>query len=112
MTPAFSPGPQITRGPVVGNVLSQIFDDLYEQFSLHITEKMPSPVELGARLRIATTRSNSSLVSPCSAARPGVTLLPPFTAARSPARRRTLSRQCRRATDRWRSRDAASARAQ
>ena len=27
-TPAFSPGPQITRGPVVGNVWSQIFDDL------------------------------------------------------------------------------------
>ena len=27
-TPAFSPGPQITRGPVVGRVFSQIFDDL------------------------------------------------------------------------------------
>ena len=38
-TPAFSPGPQITRGPVVGKVLSQIFDDLYEQCSLHIAER-------------------------------------------------------------------------
>src|SRR5260370_22523158 len=47
-TPAFSPGPQITRGPVVGNVWSQIFDDLYEQCSLHITENIPSSVMFGA----------------------------------------------------------------
>src|SRR5580693_1985716 len=79
-TPAFSPGPQITRGPVVGNVCSQTFDDLYEQCSLHITEKIPSSVMFGVRPRIATTRSNSSALSPCSAASSGVTLLPPFTA--------------------------------
>src|SRR5208282_5540455 len=79
-TPAFSPGPQITRGPVVGKVLSQIFDDLYEQCSLHIAEKMPSSVRFGVCPRIATARSNSSSVSPCSAARAGVTLLPPLTA--------------------------------
>src|SRR5260370_14722059 len=78
-TPAFSPGPQITRGPVVGNVWSQIFDDLYEQCSLHITENIPSSVMFGARPRITTTRSNSSPVSPCSAARAAVTLLPAVT---------------------------------
>src|SRR5437667_11175098 len=78
-TPAFSPGPQITRGPVVGNVLSQIFDDLYEQCSLHIAEKTPSSVWFGIRPRIATERSYSSSVSPSSAARAGVTLLPPVT---------------------------------
>src|SRR5881227_719208 len=75
-TPAFSPGPQITRRPAVGNVWSQIFDDLYEQCSLHIAEKIPSSVMFGARPSIATTRSNSSPVSPCSAASAGVTLLP------------------------------------
>ena len=46
-TPAFSPGPQMTRGPSVGSVFSQIFDDLYEQCSLHIAEKTPSSVRLG-----------------------------------------------------------------
>src|ERR1700745_2859116 len=79
-TPAFSPGPQMTRGPAVGNVLSQIFDDLYEQCSLHITEKMPSSVMFGVRPRIATARANSSAVNPCSAASSGVTLLWLFTA--------------------------------
>src|SRR5271163_393376 len=74
-TPAFSPGPQITRGPVVGRVLSQIFEDLYEQCSLHMTEKTPSSVGFGTRPRIATTRSNSASVRPCSAASAAVTLL-------------------------------------
>src|SRR5438876_1855768 len=87
-TPAFSPGPQITRGPVVGNLLSQVFDDLYEQCSLHITEKMPSSVGFGVRPRIVTARSNSSCVNPCSAARAAVTLLPSFTVARPPDPRR------------------------
>src|SRR5499427_9930622 len=93
-TPAFSPGPQITRGPVVGNVLSQIFDDLYEQCSLHITENMPSSVRLGARPRSLIARSNSSLVSPYSAARAAVTLLPSFTGVRSPTRQRRHARRC------------------
>src|SRR5437764_15063578 len=78
-TPAFSPGPQITRRPAVGNVWSQIFDDLYEQCSLHITEKIPSSVMFGARPRIATARSSSSSVRPCSAAKAAVTLLPTVT---------------------------------
>src|SRR5256885_14129399 len=38
MTPAFSPGPQMTRGPGVGSVIRHFFADLYEQCSLHITE--------------------------------------------------------------------------
>src|SRR5215471_1706171 len=87
-TPAFSPGPQITRGPVVGRVLSQIFDDLYEQCSLHIAAKIPSSVRFGVRPRIATARSNSSSVSPCSAARAGVTLLLPVTAHQNEERGR------------------------
>src|SRR5271170_3868428 len=74
-TPAFSPGPQMTRGPSVGKVLSQIFDDLYEQCSLHIAEKTPSSVRFGVRPRIASARANSSAESPISAARSGVTLL-------------------------------------
>src|SRR5436305_4022 len=77
-TPAFSPGPQITRGPSVGSVFSQTFDDLYEQCSLHIAEKMPSSVRFGVRPRIATARSNSSRLRPISAASSGVTLLPPI----------------------------------
>src|SRR3954447_20569544 len=75
-TPAFSPGPQITRGPEIGNLRSHTFDDLYEQCSLHMTEKMPSSVIFGVRPRIAQARTNSSELSPCSAASSGVTLLP------------------------------------
>src|SRR5580700_5237137 len=75
-TPAFSPGPQMTRGPSVGKVFSQIFDDLYEQCSLHIAEKTPSSVRLGVRPRMVSTRANSSALRPISAAREGVTLLP------------------------------------
>ncbi len=44
-TPAFSPGPQITCGPSVGSVRSHFFDDLYEQCSFHIAEKIPSSVK-------------------------------------------------------------------
>src|ERR1700691_946827 len=78
--PAFSPGPQMTRSAVVGSVFSHIYDDLYEQCSLHIAEKTPSSVRFGVRPRIASQRANSSADSPISAARAGVTLLP-FTAA-------------------------------
>src|SRR3954471_12586962 len=74
--PAFSPGPQITRGPDVGSLRSHTFDDLYEQCSLHMTEKMPSSVIFGVRPRIAQARANSSALSPCSAASSAVILLP------------------------------------
>ena len=49
ITPAFSPGPWITQGALVGSVRRWIFEDLYEQCSFHIAEKMPSSVKLGAR---------------------------------------------------------------
>src|SRR6476659_9889564 len=75
-TPAFSPGPQITRGPVVGNVRNHTFDDLYEQCSLHIAEKTPSSVRFGVRPRMAQARADSSALSPTSAASSGVALLP------------------------------------
>ena len=39
----------MTRGPVVGSVRSHFFEDLYEQCSFHIAEKMPSSVSVGSR---------------------------------------------------------------
>src|ERR1700742_4467156 len=84
-TPAFSPGPQMTRGPVVGNFLSQTFDDLYEQCSLHIAENTPSSVRFGVRPRMVQALANSSAERPISAASAAVTLLPVFIAADVPA---------------------------
>jgi hypothetical protein len=49
MTPAFSPGPWITQGALVGSMRRWIFEDLYEQCSFHIAEKMPSSVMEGSR---------------------------------------------------------------
>src|SRR5438445_11743392 len=74
-TPAFS-SPALTRmfGPVVGNFFSSFLEFLYEQCSLHITEKIPSSVKFGSRPRIFLMRSNSSGVSPCSATSLGVTV--------------------------------------
>ena len=56
ITPAFSPGPQMTCGAVVGNCFSQTLDDLYEQCSDHMTEKMPSSVNDGVRPVISSIR--------------------------------------------------------
>src|SRR5438128_310441 len=67
ITPAFSPGPCTTRGPLVGNFFRCTRLDLYEQCSDHITEKMPSSVWLGSRPRICWMRLNSSGVMPCCA---------------------------------------------
>src|SRR5947207_5567848 len=74
-TPAFS-SPALTRifGPVVGSFFSSFLEFLYEQCSLHITEKIPSSVKFGSRPRIFLIRSNSSGVSPCSATSSGVTV--------------------------------------
>src|SRR4029453_15555838 len=66
-TPAFSPGPWTTRGPLVGRVFRWIRLLLYEQCSDHITEKSPSSVRLGSRPRWVRIRSYSSAVSPCRA---------------------------------------------
>ena len=59
MTPAFSPGPWITQGALVGSVRRWIFEDLYEQCSFHIAEKMPSSVK---RRRAADQRLEDALV--------------------------------------------------
>src|ERR1700752_2993276 len=71
-TPAFSPGPWITRGPLVGSVFSHFLDDLYEQCSFHIAEKMPSSVKVGARPISWRMRWYSSGLRPCSATSSGV----------------------------------------
>src|ERR1700692_1394531 len=72
MTPAFSPGPWITQGALVGSVRRWIFEDLYEQCSFHIAEKMPSSVKLGARPMSLTMRAYSSGLRPCWAISSGV----------------------------------------
>jgi hypothetical protein len=56
MTPAFSPGPWITHGAFVGSVRRWIFEDLYEQCSFHMAEKMPSSVSEGSRPTSARMR--------------------------------------------------------
>src|SRR5436190_16806994 len=60
-------------GPVVGNFFSSLLEFLYEQCSLHMTEKIPSSVKFGSRPRIFLIRLNSSGVSPCFATISGVT---------------------------------------
>src|SRR5919205_3142760 len=72
ITPAFSPGPWITHGALVGRVRRWIFEDLYEQCSFHIAEKMPSSVTDGARPTRSSTRWYSSGLSPCAATSSGV----------------------------------------
>src|SRR3954466_4329956 len=86
ITPAFSPGPWITQGALVGSVRRWIFEDLYEQCSFHIAEKMPSSVIEGARPISFRMRSYSSGLRPCSATSCGVTcgslgIMPPWSIA-------------------------------
>src|SRR5258708_20707858 len=71
-TPAFSPGPWMTRAPLVGRVRSHFLEDLYEQCSFHIAEKIPSSVSDGARPISARMRSYSSGFRPWAATRAGV----------------------------------------
>src|SRR5258705_7235230 len=71
MTPAFSPGPWITHGAVVGSVRRWIFEDLYEQCSFHMAEKMPSSVIEGSRPTRARMRWYSG-VRPCAATSAGL----------------------------------------
>src|SRR5579862_4161034 len=72
ITPAFSPGPWITQDALVGSVRRWIFEDLYEQCSFHIAEKMPSSVKLGARPMSFSRRAYSSGLRPCWAISSGV----------------------------------------
>src|ERR1700742_4301927 len=74
ITPAFSPGPWITQGALVGRPRKWMRDDLYEQCSFHIAEKMPSSVKLGSRPISWRMRSYSSGFSPWAATSSGVIL--------------------------------------
>src|SRR5689334_10925548 len=66
MIPAFSsPAPTRIFGDLVGNVFSSGRLFLYEQCSLHMTEKIPSSVYVGSRPRIPFTFSYSSGVRLC-----------------------------------------------
>src|SRR5947209_10217434 len=72
MTPAFSPGPWITHGALVGRLRRWTREDLYEQCSFHIAEKIPSSVKLGAREMSARMRSYSSGLRPWASTSAGV----------------------------------------
>src|ERR1700744_2067276 len=74
ITPAFSPGPWITQGALVGSPRRWMREDLYEQCSFHIAEKMPSSVKLGSRPISLRMRSYSSGFSPWAATISGVIL--------------------------------------
>src|ERR1700748_2273942 len=74
MTPAFSPGPWITQGALVGSPLKWMREDLYEQCSFHIAEKIPSSVKVGTRPISFRMRSYSSALSPWEATSSGVIL--------------------------------------
>src|SRR5205814_2115368 len=72
ITPAFSPGPWITQGALVGSVRRWMREDLYEQCSFHIAEKMPSSVKLGVRPMSVSMRAYSSGLRPWAATSAGV----------------------------------------
>src|SRR3981189_106886 len=72
MTPAFSPGPWITQGALVGSPRRWMREDLNEQCSFHIAEKIPSSVKLGTRPISLRMRSYSSGLRPCDATSSGV----------------------------------------
>src|SRR5579872_4646910 len=72
MTPAFSPGPWMTQGALVGSPRRWMREDLYEQCSFHIAEKMPSSVNVGMRPISFRMRSYSSGLRPWAATSSGV----------------------------------------
>src|ERR1043165_9701753 len=72
ITPAFSPGPWITHGALVGSPLRWMREDLYEQCSFHIAEKIPSSVKVGALPISFRMRAYSSGLRPCDATSSGV----------------------------------------
>src|SRR5205807_3469281 len=72
ITPAFSPGPWITHGALVGSPRRWMREDLYEQCSFHIAEKIPSSVKLGTRPISLRMRSYSSGFRPWLATSSGV----------------------------------------
>src|SRR5690242_10003802 len=72
ITPAFSPGPWITQGALVGKPRRWMREDLYEQCSFHIAEKIPSSVKVGTRPISLRMRSYSSGLRPWLATSSGV----------------------------------------
>src|SRR5262249_5268365 len=70
--PAFSPGPCTRRSPSVGKRRRWTLDDLYEQCSDHITEKIPSSVIFGSRPIRRFIRLYSSGVTLCCSRISGV----------------------------------------
>src|SRR5437879_12338316 len=72
ITPAFSPGPWITHGALVGSPRRWMREDLYEQCSFHIAEKIPNSVKLGTRPISLRMRSYSSGLRPWLATSSGV----------------------------------------
>src|SRR6185312_16542622 len=82
ITPAFSPGPWITQGALVGSFFRWARVDLYEQCSLHITEKMPSSTKEGSRPIKVRMRSYSASDSPCSRTISGVILVMEFNSGK------------------------------
>src|SRR6185437_2092503 len=84
ITPAFSPGPQITHGASVGSFFKWTREDLYEQCSDHMTEKMPSSTRFGSRPSAFRIRLYSSSLRPCSATISGVMRLASRTSMRGP----------------------------
>ena len=78
MIPAFSPGPCTTLpvpvflSPRVGSRFRCTREDLYEQCSDHITEKIPSSVSEGTRPNAASMHAYSSGVILCCLSSAGV----------------------------------------
>src|ERR1700754_2440672 len=80
ITPAFSPGPCSTQGALVGRPRRWMREDLYEQCSFHIAEKIPSSVKVGTRPISFRIRSYSSGFRPWAATSSGV-ICGPFIGA-------------------------------
>jgi len=70
-TQAFSPGPTITRGPLVGRVFRWILVLLYEQCSENRAEAIPSSTILIGRPSALMIASNSPAFNPWERASSG-----------------------------------------
>src|SRR5262249_25785661 len=64
----------MTQGALAGSLRKWIFEDLYEQCSFHIAEKMPSSLIVGVRPMSWRMRPYSCALSPWAATTAGVTL--------------------------------------
>src|SRR4051812_1261812 len=71
-TPAFSPGPWMTRGPLVGSRARWTRELLYEQCSLHMTLATPSSEYVGALPKRSSREAYSVVESLCERTSSGV----------------------------------------